>query len=72
LEGVGELLGGDAPGDPFPGVLEAVLVQAEASQLLLHFSEEEEVRRSQTWRIGGMLQQLDGSARAQSTFNKHS
>ncbi len=38
-EGRGEVIGGDVPDDPFPGVLEALLVQRDARQGLLHFPE---------------------------------
>jgi hypothetical protein len=45
--------------DPFPDLLEALQGQDNASQFLLHPSEEGVVRRSQNQQIGGLLEQLD-------------
>jgi hypothetical protein len=60
-ESGGELVFGNGPHDPFPSALEALLGQVEASQLLLHLSEQEEVRWHKVRRIGGMRQYLDRS-----------
>ncbi len=40
----GELVGSDGPGDPFPGLLDALHIQKEVHHLLLHPPEEKEVR----------------------------
>ncbi len=58
-EGGGEVLFGDGPDDPFPGVLEGLLGQGHASQLHLDLREEEEVRRGQVRQIGRVLYHPD-------------
>ena len=59
-EGGGELVGGDGVDDPLPGVHDAVLAQANAHHLLLHFYAQEEDGRSQIRLIVGVFEALDG------------
>ena len=47
-----ECLDGDSSADPYQGLLEALLGKREASQLLLHLCEQEEVR-------GGEIQPIE-------------
>jgi hypothetical protein len=56
LEGGGEVFFAEGSDDPLPGVLEGVLGQGEASQLL---GEQEKVRWGQVRRVGGMINHLD-------------
>jgi hypothetical protein len=58
-EGGGEVDGGDTSGDPLPGSLDGVLVQALATQPLFNFSKQEEVYRRQIRRIRRVLEPLD-------------
>ena len=53
-------MGGDVSAEPLPGLLEAVLVQAETSQLLLHFPDQKEVGRGKVQSIGDLFKVLDG------------
>jgi hypothetical protein len=59
VEGRGEVPGGDGSDDPFPGVLEAVLVLGDTCQGLLYSPEQKKVRRCQIWQTVWMLQHLD-------------
>jgi hypothetical protein len=59
-EGDGELFNGDDPNDPFLDVVDGILGEGKASQLLLHHLEQEVVRRRQIWLIGWVLEHLDG------------
>ncbi len=52
IEGCGEVLLCDGPDDTFPAVLDGLLCQRQASQLGLHFWEEQKVRQGEVWRIG--------------------
>ena len=54
-----ELLSGDGSGDPIPCGLEALLSEKAASQLLLHLSDEEEVRWGEIKLIGPVRKDLD-------------
>jgi hypothetical protein len=45
-EGCGMVVGGDGPGNPFPGILETLLVQRDACQGLRH-SPKRKVSQSQ-------------------------
>ena len=58
-EGGGERFFGDLADHPVPGRLDAVSGEGEASQLLLHVREQEEVRRRQIRRIGRVGEPLD-------------
>ncbi len=58
-EGRGEVISGDGSDDPFPGGLQAVLVQGGPRQGLLHSPKQEKVGRCQIQQIGRVLQDLD-------------
>ncbi len=58
-EGGGELVSGDTSRDPFQLLLEAVLVQGDACQLLLHAPKQEEVCWREIRHIGRVVEDLD-------------
>jgi hypothetical protein len=68
-EGDGEFLNGDGPDDPFPDVVDVILGEGKASQLLLHPLEQELVCRRQIRQKGRVLEHLDGGGGKQILHN---